>query len=114
MLSLVSRVKKQPYRLKLSYEDLMRHRTIHRAWMLLQRKNREERHKELMAQYQRIKMACDQLEKASPELFARAMDKPRSLRFPLEYKYPTETPPRVAWDYDWKKSTTVQALSKKK
>lgn len=108
MLSLIGRVRKAPYRLKLSYEDLLRHRTIHRAWQLVKRQERESRNTELMTQYQKIQVACDELEKASPELFAQAMDKPKSLRFPPEYRIPTETPPNVSWDSSWKKATLPQ------
>ncbi|KAK9467733.1 mitochondrial ribosomal protein L28-domain-containing protein [Lipomyces arxii] len=101
-LSLISPLRKQPRRLFMAFEDLLRHRTIHRAWQLHSRNKRTARRVELEQQYQKMKLACDELEKASPYLFKSALVKESPVRFPLEYKIPTDTPPRRIWDSAWK------------
>ncbi|KAK9237670.1 mitochondrial ribosomal protein L28-domain-containing protein [Lipomyces kononenkoae] len=102
MLSLISPRQKQPRRIKLSYEDSLRHRTVHRAWQLVVRTKREERRLELQKQYYKIKHACDELRKTSQVLYESAMEKPSPIRFPMEYRIPTVTPPRRIWDATWK------------
>ncbi|KAK9373609.1 mitochondrial 54S ribosomal protein mL40 [Lipomyces chichibuensis] len=102
MLSLISPRRKQPRRIKLSYEDLLRHRTVHRAWQLIVRTKRAERGLELQKQYYKMKHACDELRKTSHVLYESAMEKPSPIRFPLEYRIPTLTPPRRIWDATWK------------
>ncbi|KAK9332073.1 mitochondrial ribosomal protein L28-domain-containing protein [Lipomyces starkeyi] len=102
MLSLISPRRKQPRRIKMSYEDLLRHRTVHRAWQLVVRTKREERRLELQKQYYKMKHACDELRKASHVLYESAMEKLSPIRFPMEYRIPTLTPPRRIWDATWK------------
>ncbi|KAK9371260.1 mitochondrial ribosomal protein L28-domain-containing protein [Lipomyces kononenkoae] len=102
MLSLISPRRKQPRRIKLSYEDLLRHRTVHRAWQLVVRTKRQERRLELQKQYFKMKHACDELRKTSQILYQSAMEKPSPIRFPMEYRIPTVTPPRRIWNATWK------------
>ncbi|KAK9456969.1 mitochondrial ribosomal protein L28-domain-containing protein [Dipodascopsis uninucleata] len=106
LMSLVTHRKKQPKRLKLSYEDQIRHSTIHKAWMLLCREKREKRHQELETMYRKMVQACDELERTSPELYNSAMKRQASLRFPLEYRIPTQSPPTKIWNSEWKKPSS--------
>ncbi|KAK9480772.1 mitochondrial ribosomal protein L28-domain-containing protein [Lipomyces japonicus] len=101
LFGLVTRTRKQPRRLKLSYEDQLKHATIHRAFQLHRRQVRESRQVELEKQYAAIKDANDELLKISPELFAQSKTREVSVRFPLEYRIPTHTPPKIAWDHSW-------------
>ncbi|KAK9470363.1 mitochondrial 54S ribosomal protein mL40 [Dipodascopsis tothii] len=103
MLSLVTHTRKQPRLLKYSFEDLLRHRTVHRAWQLFQRKKRQARQVQLEQQYEKMKAACTELEKTDAFLFYEATVRPRTVRFPREMRIPTETPPNKVWDHDWKK-----------
>ncbi|KAK9319409.1 mitochondrial ribosomal protein L28-domain-containing protein [Lipomyces orientalis] len=102
MLSLISPRRKQPQRIKMAYEDLLRHRTVHRAWQLVVRTKRVERRLELQKQYYKMKHACDELRKASQFLYESAMERPSSIRFPMEYRIPTLSPPRRIWDATWR------------
>ncbi|KAK4227156.1 hypothetical protein QBC38DRAFT_478458 [Podospora fimiseda] len=105
--------KRIPAPLRMARNRYLRHWTIHRAWLLFRRKQREERERVWMKQYQSMNRACEELRLTSgpdtrPEgyLFRVAMEKwgVYGLKgVPIEYARPqVETPPRVAWSHDWK------------
>lgn len=101
MLSVFSARKKQPRRLKLCKEDLVRHQVVTAAWGIHQKNEQEQRFQKLEAQYEKIKEACTELEVLDKELFAAANTKANDARFPLELRVPTDTPPKVIWDNEW-------------
>jgi len=100
MLSVLSARKKQPRRLKLCKEDLARHEVVHAAWGIHQRDTQQARRQKMQVQYEKIKEACDELQKLDPALFQAANARPAA-RFPIELRVPTETPPKTAWEFDW-------------
>ncbi|KAF9876653.1 ring finger domain protein [Colletotrichum karsti] len=102
-----------PPPLRMARNRHLRHWTIHRAWLLLQRQQREAREKELYRMHQSMWNAHEELRKtAGPGtrdegwLYRVAQEKkgvygPNAV--PIEYaRYQTETPARVAWNHDWK------------
>ncbi|KAK9446578.1 mitochondrial 54S ribosomal protein mL40, partial [Limtongia smithiae] len=103
MLSLISPRRKQPYRLSLTHEDHLRHRTVVYAWSTHLRDVRTTQRAELRAQYSKIVEACSELAAASPELFDAAMGGKGvgGERLAMEYRIPGETPPTVAFDAKW-------------
>ncbi|KAL2159507.1 hypothetical protein VTH06DRAFT_2512 [Thermothelomyces fergusii] len=103
-----------PPPLRMARNRHLRHWTIHRAWMLFQRREREARERNLMRQYQSMSRACEELRLTSGPgtrdqgyLYRVAMEKKGvySLNgIPIEYaRAQTETPARVAWNHDWKR-----------
>jgi len=101
-----------PRPLIMSRVRFLRHWTIHRAWMLFRRKQREERERTLMQQHQSMHNACEELRKtAGPGLrdtgylYRVALEKKGvwgTHGIPIEYARPqTETPAREAWNYGW-------------
>ncbi|KAH6635687.1 hypothetical protein B0J18DRAFT_487734 [Chaetomium sp. MPI-SDFR-AT-0129] len=103
-----------PAPLRMGRNRHLRHWTIHRAWMLFRRREREARERNLMRQHQSMYAACEALRlTAGPGtrdegyLYRKAMDKRYvyGLRgIPIDYARPqTETPARVAWNHDWKR-----------
>lgn len=101
-LSAISASRKQPKLLKLSAEDLIKHKTITNAWNLFQRKREDKKLHQLEQQYNSIRSAMDELKELSPELYAAANVKERK-RFPLELRVPTEYPANSPWVYNYKK-----------
>ncbi|KAF3985300.1 hypothetical protein FT663_01090 [Candidozyma haemuli var. vulneris] len=95
-LSVLSASKKQPKVLKLCQEDLVKHQTITNAWRLFKRKNNEKRHQQLAKQYESIKTAMSELKEVSPELFEIA-NKKEPVRFPVDFRIPTDYPPNKPW-----------------
>ncbi|OAA61802.1 Ribosomal protein L28/L40, mitochondrial [Niveomyces insectorum RCEF 264] len=102
-----------PPPLRMGRNRYLRHWTIHRAWLLFRRQNRERRERELMQQYQSMHNACEELRHtAGPGLrdlgylYRVAMEKKGVWRhggIPIEYARPqTETPAREPWNHDWK------------
>ncbi len=92
----------------------LRHWTIHRAWLLFRRKQRETRAGILMRQYQSMQNACEALrntagpgQRDTGYLYRVAMEKKGVYRhqgIPIEYARPqTDTPAREAWDHGWKR-----------
>jgi large subunit ribosomal protein L40 len=92
----------------------LRHWTIHRAWQLYQRKQREAREKELYRMHQSMHSACEELRLTSGPgtreegyLYRVSQEKKGmygKYAVPIEYaRFQTETPARVAWDHDWKR-----------
>jgi len=101
-----------PAPLRMARSRWLRHWTIHRAWLLHQRKVREARERELMRMQQGMFEACEELRKTSGPgtraegyLYRVAMEKkgvygPRGI--PIEYaRLQTETPAREAWNHSW-------------
>ncbi|KAH8650178.1 hypothetical protein BX600DRAFT_442261 [Xylariales sp. PMI_506] len=108
----ISMPRKVPAPLRFARNRHLRHWTIHRAWMLWQRQERENREKELMRMYQSMHSACEELRKTSGPgnkdegyLYRVAMEKKGLFShnsIPIEYTKPqTETPARIAWNHDW-------------
>ncbi len=105
--------KRIPPPLRMGRNRHLRHWTIHRAWLLFRRREREAREKTLMRQYQSISSACEALRLTSGPgtrgegyLYRVAMEKKGVYGLegvPIEYaRAQTETPATVAWNHDWK------------
>ncbi|KAI1453455.1 hypothetical protein F4805DRAFT_366153 [Annulohypoxylon moriforme] len=103
-----------PAPLRFARNRALRHWTIHRAWLLYQRKEREREERELERMYNSMHFACEELRKMSgpgsrPEgyLYRVAMEKKGVYAhggIPIEYARPqTETPARQPWNHDWKR-----------
>lgn len=91
-----------PAKLDFSEEEAIRHDTIHRAWQLHLRYQRERREYELERQYNKMKDACTDLELHDARLFKAAMTKDKSQSgFPIEMRSMTDTPPKNGWNYAW-------------
>lgn len=101
MLSVFSARQKQPRRLKLCKEDLVRHQVVTAAWRIHQKNEQEQRRQKLETQYEKIKEACTELELLDKDFITAANTKPTSARFPLELRVPTNTPPKVVWENEW-------------
>jgi len=110
----LSMVKFMPPPLRMARNRHLRHWTIHRAWLLLRRQQREARQRTLMRQWQSMNNACEELRKTSGPgprsegyLYRVAMEKHGVYGhngIPIEYaRAQTETPARIAWDHDWKR-----------
>ncbi|KAJ1333974.1 large subunit ribosomal protein L40 [Microdochium nivale] len=103
-----------PSPLRFGRNRYLRHWTIHRAWLLLQRQQREAKEKELGRMYQSMRNACEELRNTSGPglrdegyLYRVALGKQGiygRASIPIEYaRLQTETPPRVAWNHEWKR-----------
>ncbi|KAI1300641.1 hypothetical protein F5Y03DRAFT_226783 [Xylaria venustula] len=101
-----------PAPLRFARNRALRHWTIHRAWMLYQRKERERQGHELERMYQSMRNACEELRNTSGPgtreegyLYRVAMEKHGMYghnAVPIEYARPqTETPARQAWNHEW-------------
>ncbi|KAI1419922.1 hypothetical protein F5Y12DRAFT_176079 [Xylaria sp. FL1777] len=101
-----------PAPLRFARNRALRHWTIHRAWLLFQRKERERQAHELERMYQSMHNACEELRNTSgPGLYEEgylyriAMQKHGMYghnAVPIEYARPqTETPARQAWNHEW-------------
>ncbi|KAI1133196.1 hypothetical protein F5Y10DRAFT_229614 [Nemania abortiva] len=101
-----------PSPLRFARNRALRHWTIHRAWMLFQRKERERQAHELERMYQSMHNACEELRNTSGPgtreegyLYRVAMEKHGMYghnAVPIEYARPqTETPARQAWNHEW-------------
>ncbi|ORY62436.1 uncharacterized protein BCR38DRAFT_346844 [Pseudomassariella vexata] len=101
-----------PAPLRFARNRALRHWTIHRAWLLFQRKEREREQRELMRTYQSMSNACEELRTTSGPgtrdegyLYRVAMEKKGVYghnSIPIEYARPqTETPAREAWNHGW-------------
>jgi len=109
------------------------HETIERAWLLHQRHVRWKREAEAERKFECMRHAMEELEKCDPVLFKEAnrVEDPRTrseaeaglskkLRgvakkalegrlpslFPREMRVPTDTAPKLGWNYDWKPPPT--------
>lgn len=110
----VLQVRRVPAPLRMGRNRHLRHWTIHRAWNLLRRQQREARARILMRQWQSMRAACEELRlTAGPGardegyLYRVAMEKKGVYGhngIPIEYARPqTETPARQPWNHDWKR-----------
>jgi large subunit ribosomal protein L40 len=106
--------KRIPPPLRMGRNRHLRHWTIHRAWLMFRRRERETRERNLMRQYQSMNNACEELRlTAGPGtrdegyLYRVAMEKKGVYGLhgvPIEYaRAQTETPAKVAWNHDWKR-----------
>ncbi|KAK4121585.1 hypothetical protein N657DRAFT_647767 [Parathielavia appendiculata] len=106
--------KRIPPPLRMGRNRHLRHWTIHRAWLLFRRREREARERNLMRQYQSMHAAMEELRLTSGPgtrdegyLYRVAMEKKGVWGLqgvPIEYaRAQTETPARVAWNHDWKR-----------
>ncbi|KAI1651498.1 uncharacterized protein F4817DRAFT_133258 [Daldinia loculata] len=101
-----------PAPLRFARNRALRHWTIHRAWLLYQRKERDRKAHELERMYQSMHNACEELRKTSGPgtrdegyLYRVAMEKKGVYghnSIPIEYARPqTETPAREPWNHGW-------------
>lgn len=106
--------KRIPPPLRMGRNRHLRHWTIHRAWLLFRRREREARERTLMRQYQSMSNACEALRLTSGPgtrdegyLYRVAMEKKGTYGLhgvPIEYaRAQTETPAKVVWNHDWKR-----------
>ncbi|KAI1820406.1 hypothetical protein F4861DRAFT_545721 [Xylaria intraflava] len=104
--------RKVPAPLRFARNRALRHWTIHRAWLLYQRKERDRQAHELERMYQSMHNACEELRNTSGPgtrdegyLYRVAMEKHGAYGhngIPIEYARPqTETPARQAWNHEW-------------
>lgn len=103
-----------PPPLRMARNRYLRHWTIHRGWLMFRRKQREERERVLMKQYQSMSAACEELRltngpgtRDTGYLYRVAMEKKGVYGhngIPIEYaRAQTDTPAKVAWNHDWKR-----------
>ncbi|KAH9904100.1 hypothetical protein F4778DRAFT_780783 [Xylariomycetidae sp. FL2044] len=101
-----------PAPLRFARNRHLRHWTIHRAWLLYQRQEREREQHELERAYQSMSNACEELRKTSGPgtrtegyLYRVAMEKKGMFghnAIPIEYaRMQTETPAREPWNHGW-------------
>ncbi|KAB5532735.1 hypothetical protein GE09DRAFT_1227910 [Coniochaeta sp. 2T2.1] len=117
-LSLLS-PRRIPPPLRMARNRHLRHWTIHRAWQLFRRKQREAHERELMRMYQGMSLACEELRQTNGPgtreegyLYRVAMEKKGVYGHngvPVEYgRMQTETPARPeAWNHAWKRSDSA-------
>jgi large subunit ribosomal protein L40 len=102
-----------PAPLRMARNRALRHWTIHRAWLLLRRQQREAKDRELYRMYQGMSNACEALRttegpgtREEGYLYRVAMEKKGVYgegNIPIEYaRHQTDTPAREAWNHDWK------------
>lgn len=102
-LSALSASRKQPKLIKLTTEDLIKHRTIQNAWKLFTRKQETKRSQQLEKQYESMKNAMEGLKALSPSLY-KATNKAEVKNFyPLDMRVPTDYPPNQPWVYNYSK-----------
>ncbi|CCX32208.1 Similar to 54S ribosomal protein L28, mitochondrial; acc. no. P36527 [Pyronema omphalodes CBS 100304] len=93
-----------PRPLKFGTLRALRHWTIHRAWQLFRKQQREAREKELERQYNKMRDAVEALKTVDERLYRIAISKKEVGTFPIELRIPTDTPPRNGWNAGWKRS----------
>ncbi|KAK4466193.1 hypothetical protein QBC42DRAFT_335757 [Cladorrhinum samala] len=105
--------KRIPAPLRMARNRYLRHWTIHRAWLMFRRREREARERTWMRQYQAMNRACEELRltggpgsREEGYLFRIAMEKKGTYGLkgvPIEYaRAQVDTPPRAAWNHEWK------------
>ncbi|KAK4211248.1 hypothetical protein QBC37DRAFT_15177 [Rhypophila decipiens] len=103
-----------PPPLRMARNRYLRHWTIHRGWLMFRRKQREERERTLMRQYQSMSTACEELRltngpgtRDTGYLYRVAMEKKGVYGhkgIPIEYaRAQTDTPAKIAWNHEWKR-----------
>lgn len=108
MLSVFSARKKQPRRLHLALEDLLRHNMVQKAWQIYMRDKKLARQETFKAQFDKMQQACDELEKTNPYLAFEAIKRERGKRFSPELRVPTDSPADEAWAKNWKSTDPYQ------
>ncbi|KAJ9148840.1 hypothetical protein NKR23_g4668 [Pleurostoma richardsiae] len=107
-------LKRAPPPLRMARNRHLRHWTIHRAWLLFRRRQRDAREREMMRMYQGMHNACEELRMTEgpgsrPQgyLYRVAMEKKGVFGHhgvPIEYaRAQTETPAKEAWNHGWKR-----------
>ena len=96
--------KHTPRPLKFGTMRMLRHWTIHRAWQLVKRKERQARHDELQRQYDSIREAVEELGRTDERLQRIALSKKGQGTFPIELRIPTDTPAIKGWNAKWKRA----------
>lgn len=99
-LSALSASRKQPKILKLSQEDLIKHKTIENAWSVYNSRRDRIREQQLQKQYKLIENAMTKLKELSPTLFQ--MTKVKKDYYPLDMRVPTDYPANEPWVYNYK------------
>ncbi|OIW31684.1 hypothetical protein CONLIGDRAFT_235476 [Coniochaeta ligniaria NRRL 30616] len=105
-----------PPPLRMARNRHLRHWTVHRAWQLFRRGQREARDRELMRMHQGMYLACEELRQTEGPgtreegyLYRVAMEKKGVYGHngvPIEYaRMQTETPAREAWNHGWKRTS---------
>ncbi|PTB79027.1 hypothetical protein M440DRAFT_1398291 [Trichoderma longibrachiatum ATCC 18648] len=103
-----------PPPLRMARQRYLRHWTIHRAWMLFRRKQHEAIEKERSRMHAGMFNACEELRRTvgpgsrgEGYLYRVAMEKKGVYGLegvPIEYaRFQTDTPPKEAWNHDWKR-----------
>ncbi|KAH0494511.1 hypothetical protein TgHK011_001128 [Trichoderma gracile] len=103
-----------PPPLRMARQRYLRHWTIHRAWMLFRRKQHEAIDKERSRMHAGMFNACEELRRTvgpgsrgEGYLYRVAMEKKGVYGLegvPIEYaRFQTDTPPKEAWNHDWKR-----------
>jgi len=103
-----------PPPLRMARNRHLRHWTIHRGWLMFRRKQREERERNLMRQFQSMSAACEELRLTNGPgtrdmgyLYRVAMEKKGVYGhhgIPIEYaRAQTDTPPKTPWNHEWKR-----------
>lgn len=90
-------------RIKFTEQEMLEHETIHRAWQLHQKQKRDRQQRDLERQYHKMNEACDELERLDKKLYQAAMVVPKDTLYPITMRIPTQVPPKVAWNNEWKK-----------
>ncbi|KAI9503234.1 hypothetical protein GGI25_004276 [Coemansia spiralis] len=84
---------------ELTAEDVERHETILRAEKIYYMQKSAQRRQERERRFGAMEKAYVALEKLDSRLFEAACKKEPNVTFPRQMRVPTETPPRVIWDY---------------
>lgn len=103
-----------PPPLRMARQRYLRHWTIHRAWMLFRRQQKEALDAERGRMHAGMYNACEELRKTRGPagrgegyLYRVAMEKKGVWGMggvPIEYgRLQTDTPPKEAWDHNWKR-----------
>ncbi|PVU95486.1 hypothetical protein BB561_001798 [Smittium simulii] len=81
-------------------EDLNRHETIQTAYQLFIKEFESKRSAERVAKFAAMEAAYKELENTDMNLLRDACKKPLEPLFPMKLRVPTDTPPKIIWDYN--------------
>ncbi|OMH86154.1 54S ribosomal protein L28, mitochondrial [Zancudomyces culisetae] len=84
---------------EMSEADLDRHFTIERARIILKKEQSKARREEREGKFNAMVAALKELENTDLALLHDACLKSNVTKFPLQLRVPTETPPKVIWQY---------------
>ncbi|KAH7310485.1 hypothetical protein B0I35DRAFT_411994 [Stachybotrys elegans] len=112
-----------PPPLRMARQRHLRHWTIHRAWQLFRRQQREAIHAERQRMHLGMYRACEELRKTFTPgrgegyLYRVAMEKKGVYGLgdiPIEYaRMQTEYPPKEPWNHGWKRAHVPHVVYKK-